>query len=96
MVGGRNYRRRHSIPAHGSAEKTPRGPAGPCVSRLASSLGQGNPASGPLWCATCCNTGEVDCYCGGELCVCARYGITLCPACGGRLAWAEAASAGTA
>lgn len=39
------------------------------------------------WCETCHNTGEVDCHCGGDLCVCGGEngdGTDSCPACGGR------------
>lgn len=38
------------------------------------------------WCHTCHNTGEVDCYCGGDLCVCGGgtgYGTDICPTCDG-------------
>lgn len=38
------------------------------------------------YCATCCNTGEVDCYCGGDLCVCGGDngdGTNVCPSCDG-------------
>jgi hypothetical protein len=34
------------------------------------------------YCATCQNTGEVDCRCGGDLCVCGDE-VMICPACGG-------------
>jgi len=33
------------------------------------------------YCFTCCNTGEVDCYCGGDLCVCRNQGTEPCPDC---------------
>ncbi|MFZ5746373.1 MAG: hypothetical protein ACOY45_01805 [Pseudomonadota bacterium] len=36
------------------------------------------------WCDTCKNTGEVDCYCGGDLCVCGGMngdGTDPCPDC---------------
>lgn len=36
------------------------------------------------WCDTCHNTGEVDCYCGGDLCVCGGEtgcGTDFCPKC---------------
>lgn len=36
----------------------------------------------PSYCTECQNTGYVDCYCGGDLCVCGEEEIT-CPACGG-------------
>jgi len=36
------------------------------------------------WCDTCQNTGSVDCYCGGDLCVCENHGEMLCPSCGGQ------------
>lgn len=38
------------------------------------------------WCSTCQNTGEVDCYCGGDLCVCGGEngdGTDPCPDCDG-------------
>lgn len=34
------------------------------------------------YCFTCSNTGYVNCYCGGDLCVCSNYGEKPCPACG--------------
>ena len=34
------------------------------------------------WCWTCCGTGDVDCFCGGDLCVCAHHGTMPCPRCG--------------
>jgi hypothetical protein len=34
------------------------------------------------YCDTCNNTGEVDCYCGGDLCVCGQ-GTEPCPSCDG-------------
>jgi len=34
------------------------------------------------YCATCNNTGFIDCHCGGDLCVCGDYEIE-CPDCGG-------------
>ena len=33
------------------------------------------------WCDLCHNTGEVDCYCGGDLCICMNHGTKPCPAC---------------
>lgn len=95
---GRNPRRRPGASAHDSRDNGTRGRAGRRAFRLTcrAATAQESPAPAPLWCAACCNTGEVDCYCGGDLCVCERYGTTLCPACGGRLAWADAATAGTA
>lgn len=36
------------------------------------------------YCDRCNNTGEVDCYCGGDLCVCDNYGEMVCPRCDGR------------
>ena len=33
------------------------------------------------WCDTCCNTGWLDCHCGGDLCVCENYGEYPCPDC---------------
>lgn len=35
------------------------------------------------YCDRCNNTGEVDCHCGGDLCVCGRQEYT-CPRCDGR------------
>lgn len=37
----------------------------------------------PRWCSTCHNTGSVNCYCGGDLCICENNGEELCPMCGG-------------
>lgn len=34
------------------------------------------------YCDRCNNTGEVDCHCGGDLCVCGRQEL-ICPRCGG-------------
>lgn len=39
---------------------------------------------GERYCERCYNTGELDCYCGGDLCVCERGGTYPCPDCGGR------------
>lgn len=33
-------------------------------------------------CPTCNNTGEVDCFCGGDICVCGKD-ILPCPDCDG-------------
>jgi hypothetical protein len=33
------------------------------------------------WCEHCQNTGELDCYCGGDLCVCDNNGSYPCPHC---------------
>lgn len=33
------------------------------------------------YCERCYNTGELDCYCGGDLCVCDRHGTYPCPDC---------------
>lgn len=33
------------------------------------------------WCERCHNTGELDCHCGGDLCVCTNYGTYPCPDC---------------
>lgn len=41
------------------------------------------------YCDTCHNTGEVDCYCGGDLCVCGGetgYGTDFCRECDGEVA----------
>jgi hypothetical protein len=35
-----------------------------------------------LYCDRCNNTGEVDCRCGGDLCVCGRQELP-CPQCDG-------------
>lgn len=35
------------------------------------------------WCEHCHNTGSLDCYCGGDLCVCENYGEYPCPYCEG-------------
>ena len=37
---------------------------------------------GTTYCPACHNTGEVDCYCGGDLCVCGRE-VEECPECDG-------------
>ncbi len=34
------------------------------------------------YCDTCNNTGEIDCYCGGDLCVCGAQ-VEPCPKCDG-------------
>lgn len=34
------------------------------------------------WCDACQNTGELDCHCGGDLCVCENNGTYRCPRCG--------------
>lgn len=36
-----------------------------------------------FWCDGCQNTGYVDCYCGGDLCICENNGEMLCPVCDG-------------
>lgn len=36
-----------------------------------------------IWCDRCQGTGSVDCYCGGDFCVCANGGERDCPRCGG-------------
>lgn len=33
------------------------------------------------WCEHCQNTGSIDCYCGGDLCICMNYGEKPCPKC---------------
>lgn len=35
------------------------------------------------YCHRCSNTGEVNCHCGGDLCVCENYGEMICPRCDG-------------
>jgi len=35
----------------------------------------------PGYCAECQNTGYVECYCGGDLCVCGEQELP-CPVCG--------------
>ena len=37
----------------------------------------------PGWCSHCQNTGSVECYCGGDLCICDNYGEEPCPFCDG-------------
>ena len=34
------------------------------------------------YCDTCNNTGWMNCYCGGDLCVCENQGEMECPECG--------------
>ena len=34
-------------------------------------------------CPRCDGDGEVNCYCGGDLCVCENYGERACPRCHG-------------
>ena len=34
------------------------------------------------WCDTCGNTGSLNCFCGGDLCVCENNGEYPCPDCG--------------
>lgn len=34
-------------------------------------------------CPRCSGWGEIDCHCGGDLCVCENYGQAACPLCGG-------------
>lgn len=41
-------------------------------------------------CPRCDGWGHVDCYCGGDLCVCDNYGEMTCPACGGEGSVSEA------
>lgn len=36
-----------------------------------------------LPCPRCDGFGYVDCYCGGDLCVCENHGETMCPLCCG-------------
>lgn len=42
---------------------------------------EGDDAHGDEYCEHCHNTGEVDCYCGGDLCVCENNGTYPCPHC---------------
>jgi hypothetical protein len=35
------------------------------------------------YCYDCQNMGTVNCYCGGDLCICENYGEIPCPACWG-------------
>ena len=35
------------------------------------------------WCDYCCGTGTLDCYCGGDLCICENNGEYECPHCYG-------------
>lgn len=37
----------------------------------------------PGWCSTCQNTGWVNCYCGGDNCICENNGEYPCPECDG-------------
>lgn len=37
---------------------------------------------GDDWCPTCHNTGYIECYCGGDNCVCGNNGEMPCPRCG--------------
>lgn len=34
-------------------------------------------------CPKCSGYGEVECHCGGDLCVCTNYGQAMCPVCCG-------------
>ena len=34
------------------------------------------------YCGECQNSGVIDCYCGGDMCVCGEQEV-LCPVCGG-------------
>lgn len=34
-------------------------------------------------CPKCSGYGEVECHCGGDLCVCTNYGSAMCPVCCG-------------
>lgn len=34
-------------------------------------------------CPRCSGGGEIDCHCGGDLCVCTNYGTAICPLCAG-------------
>lgn len=34
------------------------------------------------WCDECHNMGEIECRCGGDLCVCSNNGRIECPKCG--------------
>lgn len=36
-----------------------------------------------FWCDECHNLGTVECYCGGDICVCMNYGEEPCPRCDG-------------
>lgn len=37
--------------------------------------------AGDEYCEHCHNTGELDCHCGGDLCVCSNNGTYPCPHC---------------
>lgn len=39
------------------------------------------PSDPEEWCEHCQGTGEIDCYCGGDLCVCSNNGTEPCPYC---------------
>jgi hypothetical protein len=43
----------------------------------------------PGYCARCQNAGIVECYCGGDLCVCGA-GEIPCPECGGESGYFDA------
>lgn len=38
---------------------------------------------GGFLCRRCDGDGEINCYCGGDLCVCENYGEKPCPRCHG-------------
>lgn len=42
--------------------------------------GEPNPYFAPVS-GDCCGTGEIDCDCGGDLCVCHNHGQVECPGC---------------
>ncbi|MDJ0390595.1 hypothetical protein QMO56_21000 [Roseomonas sp. E05] len=88
-----------AAPGLAEAEECPRERPKPPRGLAASALWKTRRAqagAAPLWCEACLNTGVVDCYCGGDLCVCECYGTAPCPACGGLLAWADEAAPGQA
>ncbi len=35
------------------------------------------------WCEHCGGSGETECYCGGDFCICDNYGVAVCPYCEG-------------
>ena len=45
-----------------------------------------------VWCERCQGMGSVNCYCGGDLCVCENYGEADCPRCHGEGAYVPKAS----
>ena len=42
------------------------------------------------WCDLCQNSGYVECYCGGDICICENNGERECPRCRGQSRPADA------